>query len=103
METQDKKKVAIFIDGGNFYRKIRKDKMIPKGNMFDYIKFADFLSRGREVSSKSYYIGIVRNHDNSAKSQEMCTFSKRRLLYTDERDRESVRGMGRYWTELVLA
>ena len=66
-----KERVAIFIDGGNFYRKIRQDDLIPKGTKFDYVKFAEFLAQGRSVLSKSYYIGIVRNHDKTAKSQDM--------------------------------
>ena len=70
MEKKNEK-VAIFIDGGNFFRKIREDSLIPKGTRFDYNKFAKFLSKGREVFSKSYYIGIVRNYDNSSKSQKM--------------------------------
>lgn len=71
MSYQVKKRVAIFIDGGNFYRLIRKDSLIPKGTMFDYVKFSIYLSSGRTVVSNTYYTGIVRNHDNSAKSQKM--------------------------------
>lgn len=71
MKNTDKKRVAILIDGGNFYRKIRKDNLIPKGTRFNYVKFAEFLAQGRIVTSKCYYIGIVRNHDNSEKSQKM--------------------------------
>ncbi len=66
-----KKRVAIFIDGGNFYRKIRNDNLVPKGIKFDYIKFAEFLAQGRKISSKFYYLGIVRNHDNSTVSQKL--------------------------------
>ena len=84
--------VAIFIDGGNFYRKIRKDKVIPKGTMFDYIKFADFLSRGREIILKSYYIGIVRNHDNSAKSQKMVESQQKFLAGLENNGYEIKKG-----------
>jgi uncharacterized LabA/DUF88 family protein len=73
------KKVAIFIDGGNFYRRIREGSLIPKGTRFDYEEFAKFLSKGRSIASKSYYIGIVRNHDNSPKSQNMVE-SQQKLL-----------------------
>lgn len=80
MEKTDKSnRVAIFIDGGNFYNRIRKDDLIPKGTRFNYVKFADFLARGRTIASMSYYIGIVRNHDNSAKSQKMVE-SQQKLL-----------------------
>ncbi len=73
------KKVAIFIDGGNFYRRIRQDSLIPKGTKFDYLKFAEFLSRGRIVSSKSYYIGIVRNYNKTQESQKLVE-SQQKLL-----------------------
>src|SRR5258708_39842735 len=80
MEKQEKKnRVAIFIDGGNFYRKIRGSAVFPKGTKFDYVKFADFLARGKTVVSKSYYIGAVRNHDNSDKGQKMVE-SQQKLL-----------------------
>jgi|GEM_PF-4121828 len=58
-QNEPMKRVSIFIDGGNFYRRIRKNNWIPKGTIFDYIKFADFVSRGRTIVSKSYYIGVV--------------------------------------------
>ena len=70
MENSNKK-IAIFIDGGNFYRKIRESTLIPKGTRFDYDKFVEFLAKGRNIISKSYYIGIVRNYDKSKKSQKM--------------------------------
>ena len=77
--------MAIFIDGGNFYRKIRQDDLIPKGTKFDYVKFAEFLAQGRSVLSKSYYIGIVRNHDKTAKSQDMVR-NQQKLLSALEND-----------------
>jgi len=79
MTNLKQKRVAIFIDGGNFYRRIRQDNLIPKGTKFNYVKFAEFLARGRIVSSKSYYIGIVRNHDKTSKSQKMVE-SQQKLL-----------------------
>ncbi len=85
MEKTDKNRVAILIDGGNFYKKIRKDGLVPKGTRFNYVKFAEFLSKGRTVASKSYYIGIVRNHDNSVKSQKMVD-SQQKLLSGLEND-----------------
>jgi len=75
----EQKRVAIFIDGGNFYRRIRQDNLIPKGTKFDYAKFSEFLARERMIISKSYYIGIVRNHDKTPKSQKMVE-SQQKLL-----------------------
>jgi uncharacterized LabA/DUF88 family protein len=62
-------RVAIFIDGGNFYRLIRENGL-PAGARLSYPALVEFLLRDRPLVSKSYYIGIVRNYDQSAKSQK---------------------------------
>ncbi len=85
-----KKRAAIFIDGGNFYRKIRESGVIPKGIRFDYVKFADFIARGKNISAKLYYIGIVRNQDGTEKSQKMVE-SQQKLLSGLENDGYEVR------------
>ena len=79
MVIPEKKRVAIFIDGGNFYRKIRESGLVPKGVRFNYVKFAEFLARDRTIIAKYYYIGVVRNHDKTAKSQQMVA-SQQKLL-----------------------
>ncbi len=75
----DKERVSILIDGGNFFKKIREHSLVPKGSNFNYSKFGDLLARGRSIVSKAYYIGIVRNFDNSEKSQKMVA-SQQKLL-----------------------
>lgn len=67
-----KEKVAIYIDGSNFYHYL-KDKQIsfPKGQKFDFKLFVDFLVGNRNCISKRYYTGIFRNVDNSSKSKEL--------------------------------
>ena len=85
MKKNAKNRVAILIDGGNFYKKIRKDGLIPKGTRFNYVKFAEFLAQGRYVVSKAYYIGIVRNFDKTEKSQKMVE-SQQKLLTGLEND-----------------
>ncbi|OGG46965.1 hypothetical protein A2671_02600 [Candidatus Kaiserbacteria bacterium RIFCSPHIGHO2_01_FULL_49_13] len=65
-----KGRVAIYIDGGNFYQRLR-EAGVPRGTKFNYSKLVDFLLRGRTLVSKRYYVGIVRNHDHTDKSQQM--------------------------------
>ena len=69
-----KEKVAIYIDGSNFYHYL-KDKEInfPKGVKFDFKAFVDFLANPRVCVSKRYYTGIFRNIDNSLKSKELVS------------------------------
>ena len=64
-----KEKVAVYIDGSNFYHYL-KDKEIsfPKGVKFDFNAFIEFLIGGRKCVSKRYYTGVFRNFDNSEKS-----------------------------------
>ena len=58
-----KEKVAIYIDGSNFYGYL-KDKEInfPKGIKFDFKSFINFLvGSKRKLVSKRYYTGPLRN------------------------------------------
>lgn len=66
-----KEKVAIYIDGGNTYRRL-KDVGIPeKSSRFDFSAFVKHLVGERELISKRYYVGVVKNFDNSAKGEQM--------------------------------
>ncbi|MFH1412866.1 MAG: hypothetical protein ABIG10_02450 [bacterium] len=56
MEQKDNKKnkrVAIYIDGSNLYHKL-KDLNVNNTIRFDYLGFANFLARGRTVTSYCY-------------------------------------------------
>ena len=67
-----KEKVAVYIDGSNFYKYLKdKEINLPKGVKFDFSKFVDFLVGERECISKRYYIGIARDIDNTQKSKEI--------------------------------
>ena len=71
MDGLNKKRVAVYIDGSNFYGYL-KDKEIGflKGIKFDFKAFVDFLvGDKRELVSKRYYTGIFRNLDGSEKSE----------------------------------
>lgn len=74
MNNLDKKeRVAVYIDGSNFYGYL-KDKEInfPKGNKFYFKEFVDFLvGDKRELISKRYYTGVFRNLDGSKKSKNL--------------------------------
>ncbi|MCX6751350.1 MAG: NYN domain-containing protein [Candidatus Nomurabacteria bacterium] len=77
-------RVIIYIDGGNTYKalfketKNRKDgsivpKIVPKGKIFNYKEFASLLASNRNLCGKKYYVGIVRNFDDTKKSSDMVT------------------------------
>lgn len=67
-----KEKVAIYIDGNNFYKYLKDEEIsFPKGTKFDFSKFVEFLIGERECISKRYYVGIAKNFDNSKKSEQI--------------------------------
>lgn len=64
-------KVAVYIDGGNLYRRL-KDLGIPsKGKRFDMSAFVQHLLGERHLVSKRYYVGIVKNYDSSEKGSQL--------------------------------
>jgi len=67
-----KERVAVYIDGSNFYNYL-KDKEInfPKGVKFDFKKFVDYLISDRDCTSKRYYTGVFRNIDKTERSEKL--------------------------------
>lgn len=70
MTSPTQEKIAVYIDGSNFYKYL-KDKQInlSRGVKFDYKKFVDFLVNDRQLVYKGYYTGIARNVDKTKKSE----------------------------------
>jgi uncharacterized LabA/DUF88 family protein len=64
-------RVAIYIDGGNTYKRLKSLGFPSGGSRFDYSTFANYLAGGRNLISKRYYVGVVRNIDNSEKAEKM--------------------------------
>lgn len=62
------KRVAIYIDGSNFYHKLR-DLEISNITYFGYSGLCQWLARNRTIISKRYYIGVVRAKENDEKGQ----------------------------------
>ena len=69
----ENKKVAIYIDGSNFYNYLKDPEMqFSKKDTFDFKKFIEFLiGENRKCISKRYYTGIFRNIDNSERSAKL--------------------------------
>lgn len=62
-------RVAIFIDGSNFYFKLKELNIDHLLNL-DLGKFAKFLARNRKIVKKCYFIGKVRQ-DGTPKSEKL--------------------------------
>jgi uncharacterized LabA/DUF88 family protein len=69
------KRVAIFIDGNNFYFGLRKlygkDKSLKK---FDFVKFAGFLAKDRQVVDIFYYNAQLDREQNPNKYNSQKQF-----------------------------
>ena len=66
-EQEKKQRVTIYVDGSNLYHKL-KDLKIQNTTYFDYAGLCDYLSRGRQITSKRYYVGTVRVKGNDLKA-----------------------------------
>ena len=69
------KRVAIFIDGNNFYFGLRKlygkDKSLKN---FNFLKFADFLAKGSKVVDIFYYNAQLDRKQNPNKYESQKQF-----------------------------
>ncbi len=66
-----KETAAIYIDGSNTYNRLKGLKIPNNFARFDYSSLVEHLVGDRNLVSKRYYIGIVRNVDGSEKSEKM--------------------------------
>lgn len=67
-------KIAVFIDGSNFYSKLKELK-IKHTSHFDYHGFISHLTKGIKLTYVGYYVGQVRKEKNNPKSE---------LLYSNQ-------------------
>ena len=74
-----KEKVAIYIDGSNTYNKLKTLGLPEKEKRFDFSTFVSHIVGERELVSKRYYVGIVKNHNNSDKGDVLVRKQQRFL------------------------
>lgn len=72
-------RTAVFIDGGNFYRKL-KDLKIKNTSKFDYFSFIKSLIKSDELTYIGYYVGQIRKEENNEKSRLL--YSNQQKLFT---------------------
>lgn len=66
------KRVAIYIDGSNFYFKLSSTPLnFSNLTHFDYFGFAKWLARDRIFGNVRYYIAVVRAKEDNQKGQEL--------------------------------
>lgn len=69
-EPKQTKRVAVYIDGSNFYYKL-KDLDIKNITYFGFAKLAEWLAQENKIVAKRYYIGVVRSKEGDEKSKRM--------------------------------
>ena len=67
----EKERLFIFIDGNNFYHRLKELRL--KGSLlrFDYDKFVQWAIGTRTIIKKKYYIGVIRAKLNDEKGQAL--------------------------------
>ena len=101
-----KERVAVFIDGSNFYHYLKSQEVgfpFNTGAKFNYRLFVDSLVGNRECVARNYYTGIIRNFDKSERSAKLVrgqqkflsglqndgfTITRGRIMYDAGRPRE---------------
>lgn len=66
-----KETVAIYIDGSNTYQRLKSLGLPRQAARFDYSAFINHLVGDRNLRSKRYYVGVVRNINGSEKAEKM--------------------------------
>jgi len=85
-------KVAVYIDGGNTYKRLKTLDIPQKQYHFNYSAFILHLVGDRTLISKRYYVGIVRNVDNSEKAEKMVRSQQKFLSALEAEKFEIKRG-----------
>ncbi|MFH1456616.1 MAG: NYN domain-containing protein [Patescibacteria group bacterium] len=67
---ETKKRLAVFIDGSNFYFKM-KSLDIKNLGKFNFRGLINWLARDRKIVSAGYYIGVVRAKLDDKKGQKL--------------------------------
>lgn len=73
-------KIAVFIDGSNFYSKLKELK-IKHTSKFDYKGFILKLSKGVKPVYVGYYVGQVRKEKNNPKSEVLYANQQKLFAY----------------------
>ena len=75
------KRAFVFIDGGNFYFKLKDltSRLDGKYSLldFNFRKFAEWLARPNELIEIRYYLGVVSRRKNDSKSEELYANQQR--------------------------
>jgi len=80
-ENEKKERVVIFLDGSNFYHRLKDAELNFKELLrFDYRALAEWLAHKRSIIKCIYYVGLVRKEKGNKKSEELTR--NQQVLFT---------------------
>jgi uncharacterized LabA/DUF88 family protein len=71
MVIETRERVAVYFDGSNTYNKLKALGLPEEDKRFDFSAFVAHIIGDKHLVSKRYYVGIVRNHDDSEKGEKL--------------------------------
>jgi len=72
IKKSKKERVVIFLDGSNFYHRLKDPELGFKNTLyFNYKGFAEWLANNRKIIECIYYIGLVRKEERNTKSEKL--------------------------------
>ena len=81
MPKTKKKRVAVYIDGGNLYFKLKDKSLNTKNTInFDYFGLCEFLAGNSEITSARYYVGAIRVMNEKDKRGMILRNNQRKLF-----------------------
>lgn len=95
---QSQPRAVIFIDGANFYRKLKRiaslESTVVSLRDFDYRRFADNLTASDEVTDIRYYIGAVKQQagDDKEKSKKLYSDQQKFIAKLQQQNIEIILG-----------
>jgi len=81
-KSKNKERVIVFLDGSNFYHRLKDPELDFKQLLiFDYKRFAEWLAHGRKIVDCIYYVALVRKEVGNIKSEELVKDQQKLFAY----------------------
>jgi len=75
-------KIAVFIDGGNLYRRL-KEINIKSTSIFDYAGFVNFVANNNPPGYIGYYIGQIKYDEGDQKTMQLYANQQKLFKYLE--------------------
>lgn len=77
----NKERVAVFIDGGNLYHRLKASEFgLSNLTYYNYAGLVDFIYEERRITYKGYYIGVVKVNPKSSDKKKAEQMQSQQVL-----------------------